>query len=180
MGYFGSVVLLLIVYLGFISGDGDTRGLLGMPVADGQNVRAAMLLAAAWFALFALPVFIVVPHSDARARATGGRASASSAPTASCGATSSASGAATTTSSTTCSPARCSATAWPGVFAFGAVLGVSVYGISNADVLLFGVSASVIAAVGAVLGGLVDDRFGSKPVIVGSLASMIASALILC
>ena len=29
---------------------------------DGQNVRAAMLLAAAWFALFALPVFIVVPH----------------------------------------------------------------------------------------------------------------------
>ena len=62
MGYFGSVVLLLIVYLSFISGDGDTRGLLGLPIADGQNVRAAMLLAAAWFALFALPVFIVVPH----------------------------------------------------------------------------------------------------------------------
>ena len=27
-GYFGSVLLLLIVYLGFIAGDGDTRGLL--------------------------------------------------------------------------------------------------------------------------------------------------------
>ncbi len=32
LGYFGSVMLLLIVYVGFISGDGDTRGLLGYPV----------------------------------------------------------------------------------------------------------------------------------------------------
>ena len=40
-----------------------------------------------------------------------------------------------------------------GVFAFGAVLGVNVYGISQADVLLFGVAVSVVAAVGAVLGG---------------------------
>ena len=54
-----------------------------------------------------------------------------------------------------------------GVFTFGAVLGVSVYGISQADVLIFGVAVSVVAAVGAVLGGHVDDRVGSKPVIVG-------------
>ena len=47
------------------------------------------------------------------------------------------------------------------------------------NVLLFGVSASVIAALGAFLGGLVDDRFGSKPVILGSLASMIAISLVL-
>ena len=49
-----------------------------------------------------------------------------------------------------------------GVFTFGAVLGVKVYGISPADVLLFGVSASVVAAIGAVLGGMLDDRIGSK------------------
>ncbi len=36
-GYFGSVLLLLILYLGFIHGDGDTRGLLGLAVADGQH-----------------------------------------------------------------------------------------------------------------------------------------------
>ena len=66
-----------------------------------------------------------------------------------------------------------------GVFAFGAVLGVNVYGISEADVLLFGVCASVIAAVGAVLGGLLDDRLGSKPVIVGSLIALIAVGLTL-
>jgi UMF1 family MFS transporter len=66
-----------------------------------------------------------------------------------------------------------------GVFAFGAVLGVKVYGVSPADVLLFGVSASVIAAIGAVIGGRLDDRFGAKPVIVAALAAMIVVALVL-
>ncbi len=66
-----------------------------------------------------------------------------------------------------------------GVFAFGAVLGVSVYGVSQADVLVFGVCASIVAAIGAVLGGLLDDRVGSKPVIVGSLSAMIAVGLAL-
>ncbi|HVQ53039.1 MAG TPA: MFS transporter, partial [Mycobacterium sp.] len=65
-----------------------------------------------------------------------------------------------------------------GVFAFGAVLGVSVYGVSQSDVLMFGVCASVVAAIGAALGGLLDDRVGSKPVIVGSLAAMIVVGLI--
>ena len=35
----------------------------------------------------------------------------------------------------------------------------------------------MVAAIGAVLGGLVDDRVGSKPVIVGSLVAMIAAGL---
>ncbi|HVQ85314.1 MAG TPA: MFS transporter, partial [Mycobacterium sp.] len=65
------------------------------------------------------------------------------------------------------------------IFAFGAVLGVKVYGISQANVLIFGVAASVVAAVGAVLGGFVDHRIGSKPVIVGSLLSIIALVLTL-
>jgi MFS transporter, UMF1 family len=45
--------------------------------------------------------------------------------------------------------------------------------------LIFGVAASVVAAVGAVLGGLVDHRIGSKPVIIGSLAVMVAVELAL-
>ncbi len=175
LGYFGSVVLLLVVYFGFISRHGDHSGLLNLPVADGHNVRTAMLFTALWFGLFALPVLIAVP-SPPRNHAVepetigffGGYrqlwteirqewqrdrnvvyyliASA---------------------------VFRDGLT---GIFAFGAVLGVRVYGVSDADVLLFGVSASVIAAVGAVIGGLLDDRFGAKPVIVGSLAAMIAVA----
>ena len=60
-GYIGSTVLLLVVYAGFIAGDGPTVGLLDIPTADGQNVRAAMLVTAAWMAAFALPVLIAPP-----------------------------------------------------------------------------------------------------------------------
>lgn len=60
-----------------------------------------------------------------------------------------------------------------GIFAFGAVLGVSVYGISQADVLIFGVVASTVAAAGAVVGGRLDDRIGAKPILIFSLTSLI-------
>ena len=153
MGYSGSVMLLLIVYVGFIAGDGDTRGLLGIPIADGQNVRAAMLFAAIWFTLFALPIFFVVPLAAARSRR----------PAEGVGLV----GAYRKLWREVVGEWRrdhnivyylfASAVfrdGLTGVFSFGAVLGVSAYGISSANVLLFGVSASVIAAVGAFLGGL--------------------------
>lgn len=56
------MLLLLIVYLGFIMGDGPTRGLLDLPVEDGFNVRMVMLVAAAWFALFAVPLLLTAQH----------------------------------------------------------------------------------------------------------------------
>ena len=175
-GYFGSVGLLLIVYLGLISGSGDRRGLLSVPVDDGQNVRAAVLLTAAWFTLFALPLLLKAgPPAPEEVRPSVGLFGAYRA-------------------------------LWAevkgewhrdrqlvyyliasaifrdglsGVFAFGAVLGVGVYGVSPADVLLFGVCACVVAAIGAVLGGLLDDRVGSKPVIVGSLTAMVVVGIVL-
>jgi MFS transporter, UMF1 family len=176
LGYFGSVALLLVVYLGFISGDGDTRGLFGIPIDDGWNVRAAMLMTAAWFTLFALPLLIVVPARE------------DDEPSGPVGFI----GAYRKLWSEIVGEWRrdrnviyyllASAVfrdGLAGVFAFGGVLGVSVYGISAADVLLFGVSALVIAGVGAVVGGLLDDRLGSKRVIVGSLTAMIAAWLTL-
>ena len=66
-----------------------------------------------------------------------------------------------------------------GIFAFGAVLGVSVYGISQADVLIFGVVASTVAAAGAVLGGRIDDRVGAKPILICSLSSLIVVGIAL-
>ncbi|SEH72747.1 MFS transporter, UMF1 family [Mycolicibacterium rutilum] len=178
LGYLGSVVLLLVGYFGFIAGDGETRGLLGFAAADGQNIRAVMVLTAVWFGLFALPVLITVPpvpRDVAPARAGLGFF-----------------GGYRVLWSEIVSEWRrdhhvvyyliASAVfrdGLTGIFAFGAVLGVNVYGISGADVLLFGVSASTIAAIGAVIGGLLDDRFGAKPVIVVSLVAMIAVGITL-
>ncbi len=59
------------------------------------------------------------------------------------------------------------------------MLGVNAYGITPATVLIFGVAASVVAAIGAVLGGSIDHRVGSKPVIVASLVAIIAVTLTL-
>lgn len=175
LGYFGSVLALLVVYLGFISGDGDTRGLLALPVDDGQNVRAAMLLVAAWFALFALPLLILTPsHAQEKPPRVGFLSAYRR----------------------LWQEVRAE---WrrdrnvvyylgasavfrdglTGVFTFGAVLGVNVYEVSQADVLLFGVAACVVAALGAVIGGRVDDRVGSKPVILASLVAMIVVGLTL-
>jgi MFS transporter, UMF1 family len=170
-GFTGSVVLLLLVYVGFISGTGPVRGLLHVPVHDGLNVRAAMLLTAAWFAVLALPLLFVAHRLP--------------------------------DSGETSPPAsmlggyrklwREVASEWrrnrnlvyflgasalfrdglAAIFGFGAVLGVNVYGLSQGDVLVFGVAASVVAALGALTGGFVDHRIGSKRVIVGSLAALI-------
>ena len=174
-GYVGSMVLLSVVYAGFIMGDGPTVGLLDIPTADGQNVRAAMLVTAAWMAAFAMPVLIAPPPADLEppARPSIGVL-----------------GAYRKLWSDLVAEWRrdrnvvyyllASAVfrdGLAGVFTFGAVLGVTVYGISPADVLLFGVSANVVAAVGAALGGLLDDRVGSKTVILSSLAAMIAVGL---
>ncbi len=176
--FLGSVVFLIIVYVGFIGGTGPTRGLVGVPAADGQNVRAAMLVTAVCFAIMALPLLrtahtltpVGVPDPAPTSVLGGYR-----------------------------QLWRDLKSEWnrdhnlvyyllvsavfrdglAGIFAFGAVLGVSVYGVSQSDVLIFGVVASTVAATGAVIGGLLDDRIGGKRVIVGGLTALIIVALAL-
>ena len=43
------------------------------------------------------------------------------------------------------------------IFSFGAVLAVSVYGLDAAEVVIFSVAANVIAAIGALGAGVVED-----------------------
>jgi UMF1 family MFS transporter len=171
-GYIGSMVLLVVVYAGFMSGDGPARGLLHIPAANGQNVRAAMLMAAAWMTVCALPVFLFPPprvdidHAPVKTGVLGAYRKLRSDVVAEW-----------RRDRNVVFYLLASAVfrdGLSGVFTFGAVLGVTVYGISPADVLLFGVSANVVAAVGAVIGGLLDDQIGSKKIILGSLAAMIA------
>src|ERR1700739_2119670 len=180
-GYLGSVMLLLVIYTGFISGSGSgpgaVRGLLRVPVHHGLYVREAMLVAAAWLAVLALPLLLVAHRLPEPAEVHQ--------PTSMLG------GYRKLWTEVSAEFRRdrnlvyflgASALFRDGlaaIFAFGAVLGVNVYGISQANVLLCGGAASVVAAVGAVLGGFVDHRIGSKPVIIGSLIAIIAAALTL-
>jgi len=178
MGYFGGIVLLLICYFGFVTGDGDTRGLLGVPSENGLNIRLIALVAAVWFLLFAIPLFRKVPELPASANDVAPRA----------GLLDSYRG--------IWNDIR---TMWredrgtlkfliasaffrdglAGVFAYGAVLAVSVYEITKDDVILFGIAANVISAAGALLAGRWDDRIGPRAVIVFSLTSMLVFGAVL-
>jgi UMF1 family MFS transporter len=178
MGYVGGIILLVVAYFGFISGDDpDLGGLLGLPVADGFNIRVVEVVAAVWFAVFALPLFFSVPEipPDPNRPARMGvvasyrkliadlREMYRSTPH----------------------------TLWfllssalyrdglNAVFALGAVLAVTVYGISAGDVLIFGIAANVVSAAGAFAGGFIEDRVGPKPVIMVSLLGLVATGLIL-
>src|SRR5699024_12160031 len=51
-------------------------------------------------------------------------------------------------------------------------------GVDPGDILFFGIGANVVAAAGAFLGGLFDDRFGPKRIIVVSLLGLLLSAAI--
>ncbi|QCQ91778.1 MFS transporter [Rhodococcus sp. SGAir0479] len=179
MGYFGGIVLLLVCYLGFIAGDGPTRGFLDITTDGGLNIRLVALLAAVWLAVFAVPVLLMVPEAP-RTAADPGAARAGF--------------------------VESYRVLWrdvrelwavdrrtvgfliasalfrdglAGVFTFGAVLAVNVYGLASDSVLLFGVAANVVAALGAIVAGRFDDRIGPKVVIVASLAAMLAVGVVL-
>ncbi|MUM22275.1 MFS transporter [Mycobacterium sp. CBMA271] len=169
--YIGGVVVLLVCYVCFIAGDGSTRGLFEIPAADGFDVRVSVVLAAAWFAVFALPLVLARPvvdpgdpppsspgllgvyrelwrdlveqwHQDRRIIYFLGA----------------------------------SAIFRDGLvamFALTPVIANAVFHLSGADITLFGVAANVMAAFGAVLGGLIDTRVGSKRIIIGSLAAIV-------
>lgn len=61
-GYVGSILSLCIALFVFI-GIGDKQGLLGLTHDGALHVRATMLLAAIWFAVFAIPLFVVCPDA---------------------------------------------------------------------------------------------------------------------
>ena len=180
MGYFGGIFLLLAAFLGFISGDGDERGLLGITVDGGLNVRMVCLVAAVWFAVFALPVLLKVPENRPRGEEDDDNAGAGI----------------LESYRVLWSDLKALWQRDPrtvkffiasaifrdglaGVFTFGAILAVTVYDLAAGDVLIFGVAANIVAALGAVAAGYLDDKLGPKTVIIGSLVSMLMTMTVL-
>ncbi|WP_345065599.1 MFS transporter [Leifsonia kafniensis] len=169
MGYFGGIVLLLIVYFGFIHPD---VGLFGVTDADGLSVRVAMLISAAWFGLFALPVLLAVPEYHAPSKVQREKVGFF----ASYGRLGRDIKALWKTSRQTVFFLIASAVfrdGLTGVFAFGGILAAGTFGFSAGEVIIFAIAANVVAGVATVTIGLLDDKIGPKPVIVASLIGLI-------
>ncbi|NNM71124.1 MFS transporter [Enterovirga aerilata] len=175
VGYTGGLVSLVLV-LGFMAASPDTGrtffGLepwFGLDPAAREGDRASGPLAALWLILFVWPLFVFTPDAagtgiPARAAVRDGLARLRS----------------------TIAEAR----AHPAVgrfllgnmiyqdglvalFAFGGIYGAGVFGWSPTELGIFGILLTVSGTVGAVVGGILDDRFGARAVILGSLAVLI-------
>ncbi|MDY7529759.1 MFS transporter [Cryobacterium sp. MDB1-18-2] len=173
MGYFGGIVLLLILYFGFIHPD---VGLFGVTDANGLSVRVSMLIAAAWFGLFSLPLLFRVPEYAAPTAARRERVGFFR---------------------SYVLLGRDVAALWrgdrqlalfliasavfrdglTGVFQFGGILAAGTFGFSSGDVIIFAIVANVIAGISTVLVGRLDDRLGAKNVMVVALSGTIVAGL---
>ena len=171
-GYLGGIVLLLVVYIGFIAG--EPPHWFGVGDDAGANIRMVAVFAAAWTLLFSLPIFLFVPELETpRARekvnffasyrilfqtVKGLYAN----------------------SRNTFYFLLASAVyrdGLAGIFTFGGIIAAVTFGFSAGEVLIFGIVANVVAGVGTFIAGWFDDRFGAKPVIVTSLVGLIVAGL---
>ena len=166
-GYVGGIAALALVLVGFVQPE---VGWFGVTGEDGLNLRAVAVFSAVWFLLFALPLMFAVPEvprQDAVARLG-------------------------IIASYKLLFQRIKAlfksdrhTIWfllasavyrdglAAVFTFGGVIASGTFGWELPQVIMFAIFGNVIAAVGSVIGGFLDDRSGPKAVIVGSLIGLI-------
>lgn len=172
-GYLGGILILLVAFVFFIQPD---VGLFGVTAEGGLKFRVMALVAALWFGIFAIPVLVAVPEiPPTKNLAKVGFIKSY--------------GVLINSVKDLFRADRHSVyfllasalyrDGLAAVFSFGAVLAVSVYGLTAADVVIFGVAANVTAAAGAFTGGFLEDRVGPKIIIMVSLSALIATAVIL-
>ncbi|MCU1635069.1 MAG: rane protein [Cryobacterium sp.] len=169
MGYLGGIVLLLIVYFGFIQPD---VGLFGVTSENGLAVRVSMLISAAWFGLFALPVLLTVPEYRSPGSRGRDRVGFFHSYVVLAGDVTKL----WRSSRQTVYFLLASAVfrdGLAGVFTFGGVLAASVFRFSAGEVIIFAIAANIVAGVATMGVGALDDRLGAKPVIVTALVGLL-------
>lgn len=172
LGYVGGIVLMLILYLGII---GPEVGWFGVTSDDGMKIRVSMILCAVWTLIFSLPLMRTasdtVPKTTEKVGIIGSYKLLFA------------------------SIARL----WrkdrslvyflgssalyrdglAGVFSFGGVIAAKAFGFSDGEVLVFGIAANLVAGIATITFGYADDYFGSRPVILFSLTSMVTLGLLI-
>ncbi len=178
MGYLGGLVSLVMV-LGFLAADAESgRTILGFSPAFGLDPathagdRASGPLTAIWYLIFVAPLFLFVP--DAAPRMPVGRAVRF--------------GIANLKESIR--HARQEKSLWmflaasmayrdalTALFAFGGIFAAGQLGWQTLQIGLFGILLTVTGTAGALVGGFLDDRFGPRPVLIGSIAILTGCCL---
>lgn len=179
MGYVGGLVSLVLT-LGFLAGSPDSgrtffglTPLFGLDPAHGAGDRVVGPLSAAWFLLFALPMFLFTPDAPATGRSLR-RAFADG----------------LASLARTFGEVRASGNALrflaanmlytdalAALFAFGGIYAAGTFGWTAIEIGLFGILLTMTGTLGALVGGRLDDRIGARQVVAGALVVLIGAAL---
>jgi UMF1 family MFS transporter len=166
LGYVGGIVMLLIALVGFYL---PAHPWLGVSTDGAQNIRIMFVISAIWMLIFTIPLMLWVPEIEAEpgykktSMAESYRALF-----------------ATLRKLRKESPdmlrfliaSAVFRDGLVGVFQFGAVLGAVAFGFSKTQVIFYGIAASIVAGIGAIVGGIVDEKIGGKKTIVGALTGI--------
>ncbi|MCO1338551.1 hypothetical protein BJH93_06540 [Kocuria polaris] len=171
MGYLGGILALAVVLFGFVQPVFDWPG---ASEDAALNLRLVAVFSAVWFFAFALPVLFAVPEnkrtiavekvSIAESYRQLGRTIVRL----------------YRTSRHTLYFLLASAVFRDGlaaVFTFGGIVAAGTFGFSTSEVIVFAIVGNVVAALGALIGGVLDDRVGPKAVIVTALLGLLVAGL---
>lgn len=172
VGYLGGLVCLILCLVLLLRADPPLFGLIG--TADAAPVRATSVLVAVWYGLFALPLFLLVPD---RARGAGVAAM-----------TAIREGLAGLAATLKAMPQHgntmrflIASAFWRDgintITAFGGIYAGIVFGMVEAQLILFAILLNVSAGLGAIGFAWADDRMGAKSTLIVSLIGLIASGL---
>jgi len=178
LGYVGGLVSLVLM-LGFVVADPATQKTLlgldpifGLDQASHADDRISGPFAALWYGLFVIPFFLFTPDGAAAGAGAGAvkqglkelwgtiRQIAHLPPVA-----------------VFLLARMIYADGLAALFAFGGIYGAGLFGWRSFELGLFGILLTMAGVLGAAAGGVADDRFGAKRVIVGALIGLLIGTL---
>jgi MFS transporter, UMF1 family len=179
IGYVGGLAALFFVLM-FLVADVESgvtmigiEPLFGLDPVMREAERFTGPLAALWYTLFSLPIFLLTPDAP-RTRVKAGAAIR---------------GGLAQLRSTVAKLGSykniglflvARMTYYDGlsaIFAFGGIYAAGTFGWEITTLALFGIVLSIFAAIGAFLGGWMDDRFGSKRTILVAVSGLVVGTL---
>ena len=165
LGYVGGIAILILSIKLFIDNDNIP---FGLSEKDSQNIRATAILVSIWFSIFAFPFLFSVKDKIKKIKI-----------------------------STTSNYSNLKNLIWAkglktlgkfliarmlyadglnAIIVMGGIFAVGVFNLEIKDLLKLSVIMNITAFIGAFLGGLANDKYGSKIVIVISLLGLIFSS----
>jgi UMF1 family MFS transporter len=169
VGYIGGLLCMVLALVGFVQPETPW---FGITRAEGFNIRATNLLVAGWFALFSLPLFLFVKERPVP------------------GARFDLAGTLRELKDTVRHIRRYREIVkyliahliyndgLVTVFAFGGIYAAGTFNMPFSEVIVFGIVLNVVAGLGALGFGFVDDRLGGKKTVLITLVALSVATFI--